>query len=172
MKKIPKPTGADFRDPRVPAIDVERFVDAQHDDFARALGEIEAGRKQSHWMWYVFPQVTGLGASGMSIHYAIGIVAEAGAFLAHPVLGPRYRQMVNAVWHQVVEGGTTIHNLFGSPDDAKLVSSLTLFAGAARRLDAAEPDLRTFITQVDEVLEAASTQGLARCTTTEIFIEE
>ena len=85
-------------------------------------------------MWFVFPQAVGLGESAMSKRYAIVPMQEAEAFLGHPDLGDRYRRLVDAVWGQVVEGDTTIRELFGSPDDANLVSSLTLFAGVARRL--------------------------------------
>ena len=154
----------------MPPLDLERFVDAQRRDFGRALEEIEMGRKRSHWMWYIFPQVNGLGVSTTSRRYAIRSVIEAEAFLTHPVLGHRYRQCVDAVWQQVVEGCTSLRDLFGMPDDAKLVSSLTLFAGVARRLDPAQPDLATFVTRADEILQAAYAQGLARCTVTESFI--
>jgi uncharacterized protein (DUF1810 family) len=151
-------------------IDLDRFLDAQRGSFARALDEIVAGRKQSHWMWYVFPQVAGLGLSSRSRRYAINNVAEADALLAHPVLGNRYRHIVDAVWHQVVDNGVTIHQLFGSPDDVKVVSSLTLFASAGRRIDPTEPAITTFVAQADEILRIAYAQGLDRCTTTERFI--
>lgn len=104
--------------------DLSRY-EAHLSEFHRALGEIESGRKQSHWMWWVFPQVAGLGITQTSRTYAIGSVAEAQAFLLHPALGEAYRQIVAAVWHQVVEAGVTVRALFGSPDDLKLVSSLT-----------------------------------------------
>ncbi len=154
----------------MPPLDLERFIDAQRRDFGRALEEVATGRKRSHWMWYIFPQVGGLGASTTSRRYAIASLTEAEAFLTHPVLGQRYRQSVDAVWQQVVEGGTSIRDLFGMPDDAKLVSSLTLFAGVARRLDPAQPDLATFATRADEILQAAYAQGLARCAVTELFL--
>ena len=151
-------------------IDLQRFIDAQHSSADRALSEIEAGRKASHWMWYVFPQVKGLGLSPTAQRYAIVSVEEAKAFLEHPVLGPRYRRMVNAVWHQVVEGGVMLNALFGSPDDAKLVSSLTLFAGVASRHSEPDPDVVALISQAEEILEAANVQGLDRCTTTAQFL--
>jgi uncharacterized protein (DUF1810 family) len=154
----------------VPEADLARFIDAQRDSFERALGEIEAGRKRSHWMWYIFPQVIGLGASTMSARYAIGTAKEAEAFLVHPILGARYRQLVDGVWHQIIERGATIGALFGSPDDAKLVSSLTLFAGVARRMDPPPPALATFLTRADEILQAAYAEGLAHCTATERFL--
>ncbi|MDB5697181.1 MAG: hypothetical protein JWN21_2724 [Sphingomonas bacterium] len=93
-----------------------------------ALAEIRQGRKTSHWMWFIFPQVAGLGASGMSRRYAIGSIEEAQAYLADPLLGSRYRECV-AVLQDLV--GTTAAAVFGSVDEAKLRSSLTLFAAAA-----------------------------------------
>lgn len=113
-------------------------------------------------MWYVFPQVAGLGLSAMSQRYAIRSVDEAEAFLSHAVLGPNYRRIVNAVRHQVVDKGVTVHAMFGSPDDAKLVSSLTLFGDIARRRgdDALADD-------ADAILQRAATEGLPRCATTE-----
>ena len=150
--------------------DLSRFIDAYRDDFERALRDIEAGRKQSHWMWYIFPQVGGLGASAMSRRYAIGSPEDAQAFLLHPVLGVHYCEIVDAVWHQVVERDLSIRSLFGSPDDTKLVSSLTLFAGSASTLDSPPPVLTTFLERAGEILEAAYAQGLARCTTTERFL--
>ena len=105
--------------------DLGRFVDAQAGDYAEALAEIKRGRKRSHWMWYVFPQIDGLGFSSMSTRYAIKSVAEAKAYLAHPVLGPRLVECCEAVLS--VEGRSA-HEIFGSPDDRKLKSCATLFA--------------------------------------------
>ena len=107
---------------------LQRFVDAQPRNYADALAELKRGRKASHWMWYVFPQIAGLGSSAMAQAYAIGSLAEAGAYLAHPVLGARLRECVRAV---LAVEGRTAHDIFGSPDDFKLRSSLTLFAAAA-----------------------------------------
>ncbi len=151
-------------------VDLRRFVEAQHDSFDRALGEIEAGRKLSHWMWYTFPQVSGLGVSPISQRYSIASVEEATAYLLHPVLGAGYLRLVDAVWRQVIEEGVTVGALFGSPDNSKLVSSLTLFTAVARRLDPSRPDLAAFVTRAEEILDRASTEGLARCTTSEGFI--
>lgn len=130
--------------------DLQRFVDAQARNYAGALAELTAGRKTSHWMWYVFPQIAGLGSSPMAQTYAIGSLAEARAYLAHPVLGPRLRACVAAV--NAVRGRSA-HEIFGSPDDVKFRSSLTLFAAAApdepsfrQALDAyfaGKPDPRT-----------------------------
>ncbi len=105
--------------------DLQRFVDAQAPDYERALAEVTAGRKQSHWMWYVFPQLAGLGRSTIAQRYAIRSAAEAAAYLAHPVLGPRLRACAAAALAVVGRSATEV---FGSPDDAKLRSSATLFA--------------------------------------------
>jgi uncharacterized protein (DUF1810 family) len=110
-------------DPR----DLQRFVDAQAATYAAALAELKAGRKRSHWMWFVFPQIAGLGLSPTAQRYAISGLDEARAYLAHPLLGPRLRACVAAV--NSVEGRTA-HEIFGSPDDLKFRSSLTLFAEA------------------------------------------
>jgi len=104
--------------------DLKRFLDAQTSDFERALAEIKSGRKQSHWMWYVFPQIAGLGFSPTSKLYAIKDRAEAELYLAHPVLGARLVRISEALME--IEGKTA-NQIFGSPDDAKLKSSVTLF---------------------------------------------
>lgn len=108
--------------------DLERFVTAQERDYPRALAELRAGRKRSHWMWYVFPQMRGLGASPMSERYGIGSLAEASAYLAHPILGPRLRECAEVVL--AIEGASA-RDIFGDPDDLKLRSSATLFARAS-----------------------------------------
>ena len=105
--------------------DLGRFVRAQEGDYERALAEIRAGEKRSHWMWYIFPQYEGLGFSETSRHYAIKSVAEARAYLAHPVLGPRLTECAEAALG--VEGRSA-REVFGSPDDMKLRSCGTLFA--------------------------------------------
>jgi uncharacterized protein (DUF1810 family) len=105
-------------------LSLERFVEAQAPVYARALAELKAGRKQSHWMWFVFPQIAGLGHSAMAQHYAIQNLAEARAYLAHPLLGKRLRECTQAVLD--VEGKSA-HAIFGSPDDLKFRSSMTLF---------------------------------------------
>ncbi len=104
--------------------DLDRFVRAQESDYATALSELKSGRKRSHWMWYVFPQFEGLGFSLTSRRYAIKSLAEAKAYLEHPVLGPRLRECAEAVLG--VEGRSA-HQIFGSPDDLKLKSCATLF---------------------------------------------
>ena len=108
---------------------LERFVTAQErgGTYQEAVAELRAGAKVSHWMWFVFPQVAGLGRSAMSQEYAISSVAEARAYLAHPVLGPRLRECA-----RIVAGteGRTAERIFGPVDAAKLRSSMTLFAAA------------------------------------------
>ena len=108
--------------------DLNRFIEAQASTYDRALGEIRRGRKASHWMWYIFPQIAGLGFSDMSKHYAIASLAEAQAYLAHPILGIRYRECVAALQDFI---GTSAAAMLGDVDAAKLRSSLTLFSVAA-----------------------------------------
>ena len=109
--------------------DLERFVTAQDaGGFERVVGELRQGRKTSHWMWFIFPQVAGLGSSAMSRRYAISSLDEARAYLDHPVLGPRLRQCVTILLDL---DSLSAHAIFGSPDDMKLRSSLTLFMQAA-----------------------------------------
>ena len=104
--------------------DLKRFLEAQETDYETALAEIEGGRKQSHWMWYIFPQIAGLGFSSTSKFYAIKDRNEAVNYLAHPVLGKRLVEISNALLE--IERKTA-SQIFGSPDDAKLKSSMTLF---------------------------------------------
>lgn len=108
--------------------DLQRFVQAQAHVYDDVCAELAAGRKTSHWMWYVFPQVAGLGSSAMAQTYAIGSLAEAQAYHAHPVLGLRLRECLDAV---LAVQGRSAHEIFGSPDDLKFRSSLTLFEQAA-----------------------------------------
>lgn len=109
--------------------DLARYVEAQDagGTYARALTELRAGRKQTHWMWFVFPQIAGLGSSPMAQRYAVGSLDEARAYLAHPVLGPRLRECVAAMNAQ---SGRTAREILGRPDDMKFRSCLTLFAEA------------------------------------------
>src|SRR5262245_34495163 len=108
--------------------DLDRFVQAQGRDYDRALAELRAGHKRSHWMWYVFPQVAGLGFSAMSQRFAIRDLDQAKAYLEHPVLGSRLRECAEAVLS--VEG-LSASQILGSPDDLKLRSCATLFARAS-----------------------------------------
>ncbi len=105
-------------------LDLERFVEAQEADYQTALSEIRRGSKRSHWMWYIFPQIDGLGHSAMSRRYAIRSLDEARAYLDHPLLGQRYRECVGALQDLT---GNTAEQVFGTVDAAKLRSSLTLF---------------------------------------------
>jgi len=107
--------------------DLDRFVQAQQGSYEQALREIRAGRKRSHWMWYVFPQLRGLGASAMSQRYAIAGIEEARMYMAHPLLGPR----LVACCEAVLDSDARVQEMFGRPDDLKLNSCATLFAVAA-----------------------------------------
>lgn len=108
--------------------DLQRFVDAQQPRIADAMAELRAGRKRTHWMWFVFPQLRGLGHSQMAWHFGIASRDEAAAYLAHPLLGPRLRDCVELV---LAVRGRSAHEIFGSPDDMKLRSCLTLFGEVA-----------------------------------------
>ena len=122
------------------AFDVERFVTAQAPVFNTALDELKAGRKRSHWMWFVFPQLRGLGRSAMAMPYGIGSLAEAKAYLAHRLLGPWLVECTRAV---LTIEGRSLHAIFGSPDDTKFRSSMTLFSRAA-------PEERVFREALDK----------------------
>ena len=108
--------------------DLDRFVSAQEGVYAGAIDELRRGRKVGHWIWFIFPQVAGLGYSAMSQRYAISSLDEARAYLAHPVLGPRLRECAEAV---LATTGRTALEIFGSIDAMKLRSSMTLFHRAA-----------------------------------------
>ena len=108
--------------------DLQRFVDAQASVIGRVEAEIAAGRKTSHWMWFVFPQLRGLGSSAMAQRYGIGSLAEARAYAAHPLLGARLRRCTALM---VAVPGKSAHEILGAPDDLKFRSSMTLFAHAA-----------------------------------------
>ena len=113
--------------------DLQRFVQAQEARIDDAKAELRAGRKRTHWMWFVFPQLRGLGHSQMAWHFGLQSRDEAAAFLAHPLLGPRLRECVALV---LAVDGRSAHDIFGSPDDLKLRSCLTLF----RAVDGADGD--------------------------------
>lgn len=115
--------------PAIGAFDLERFVEAQSGVYEHALAELRGGRKRTHWMWFVFPQLKGLGRSATALRYGITGIDEARVYLAHPVLGPRLLECA-AVLEQL-DAGLTASDIFGSPDDVKLRSSLTLFALAS-----------------------------------------
>ncbi|UOM33411.1 DUF1810 domain-containing protein [Acuticoccus sp. I52.16.1] len=120
---------------------LRRFVDAQRHDYATALRELQNGAKRTHWIWYVFPQHAALGVSLNARRYGIVSLGEARAYLAHPVLGPR---LIEACEAALASGVGDAHRLFGSPDDMKVRSSLTLFLAADPTLDAPQRALRTF----------------------------
>jgi uncharacterized protein (DUF1810 family) len=107
--------------------DMQRFVDAQRGVYAQAETELRAGRKESHWMWYIFPQIQGLGQSSMAQKYAISSLEEAKAYLDHPILGPRLRECTRLV---TALESRSIEEVFGYPDNLKFHSSMTLFARA------------------------------------------
>jgi uncharacterized protein (DUF1810 family) len=107
---------------------LQRFVTAQDPCYADVLAQLRGGRKTSHWMWFVFPQLRGLGASAMATRYGLGSLAEAQAYDEHPVLGPRLRECVELV---LAVESRTARQIFGTPDDMKFRSSMTLFAIAA-----------------------------------------
>jgi len=105
---------------------LQRFIDAQEDGvFTQAIAELRRGRKESHWMWFVFPQLAGLGRSPTAEHYALASIDEARAYLEHPLLGPRLRECVEAILPS--SGRLTPEEIFGPIDALKLKSSLTLF---------------------------------------------
>ncbi len=105
--------------------DLERFVDAQAPVYRNVVEELRSGRKRSHWMWFVFPQLRGLGGSPTAVHYGISSLEEARAYLRHELLGPRLRECTRLVYEVQ---GRSVADIFGSPDDLKLRSSMTLFA--------------------------------------------
>jgi uncharacterized protein (DUF1810 family) len=109
----------------VEPFNLKRFVQAQAPDYDRALAELRDGKKCSHWMWYIFPQLEGLGHSSMARLYSIKSPAEARAYLDHPVLGPRLLECARVVQNTA---GRSAHEIFGSPDDLKLRSCATLFS--------------------------------------------
>lgn len=110
---------------RADPFDLERFVNAQADSFARAARELAGGKKQSHWMWYVFPQLRGLGSSAMSEKFGIGSYEEALAYIGHPVLGPRLAQVTALM---LDHRDKSLIDILGTPDNLKFHSSMTLFA--------------------------------------------
>ena len=112
----------------VTSYNLGRFVAAQAPVYRQVLAELAAGRKRTHWMWFVFPQIAGLGTSATARTYAISCIEEAQAFLADPVLGPRLCECTSLV---VACGSSDVHAIFGTPDDLKFHSSLTLFAMVA-----------------------------------------
>ncbi|SDX86820.1 DUF1810 domain-containing protein [Flavobacterium degerlachei] len=108
-----------------PANDLNRFLDAQENNFNEALSEIKNGKKQSHWMWFIFPQIAGLGFSHYSVHYGIQNTEEAALYLQHPILGKR---LIEISMEILKINDKTAEEIFGKPDDLKLKSCMTLFS--------------------------------------------
>ena len=153
------------------AFNLRRFVLAQDPDYDSILGELRAGRKRGHWIWYVFPQLAGLGRSTTAVHYGLADAAEAADYLRDPVLGGRLVEAAAAVRGRLTGPRRTgLVSLMGSVVDAlKLVSSMTLFAHVAKALMATEPAPR-FEAMADHahaILTAAATAGYDRCAFTE-----
>jgi uncharacterized protein (DUF1810 family) len=150
---------------------LDRFREAQdgaHAGFAVALRELQAGRKTSHWIWYVFPQLAGLGRSSVAVHYGLAGAEEAAAYLRDPVLGARLVEAAAAVRAHVADGKppARLDRVMGSEIDAlKLVSSMTLFGHVAKTLHASDPQARyaAMAEHADAVLTAAASQGYEPC---------
>jgi uncharacterized protein (DUF1810 family) len=128
---------------------LERFIEAQEPVYATVLNELESGHKRSHWMWYIFPQIAGLGSSATAQKYAIESLDEAAAYLAHPVLGKRLRECSALV---LALHGHDIAAIFGSPDDRKFHSSMTLFSEVA-------PDEAVFQDCINEFFDGLSDEA-------------
>ena len=145
---------------------LERFHEAQARPWAgydTALAEVRAGGKQSHWIWYIFPQIEGLGRSSMARAYAMRDLNEACAYLRDPILCVRYEAIVAAVSEQLVRG-IGVEDLMGGRTDAlKLVSSLTLFRAAAEQLARADPDYASLAEHLAALLGQTSEQGYSAC---------
>jgi len=133
------------------AYDLERFVEAQERVYADVLDELRSGRKTSHWIWFIFPQVAGLGHSSMSQRYAIESLDEARAYLNHPVLGARLRECARLI---LAIDGRTAEDIFGATDAMKVRSSMTLFHRAAP----AVPGFRQMLDRFYDGLEDAATK--------------
>lgn len=140
---------------------LQRFLDPVALQFDDALGEIERGCKRTHWMWFMFPQLESLGRSGTARFYGLAGVDEARAFVRHEVLGAGFERLVAAVHAVVVTQGHRVHDVFGSPDDLKLVSSLTLFRRAAEL-----EGKHLLVEHCDSILAVAVEQGLSPCAVT------
>jgi uncharacterized protein (DUF1810 family) len=127
----------------------EHFVTAQEPVYSQVLAELRAGRKQTHWMWFIFPQLRALGRSATALRFGIADLKEARAYLAHPVLGTRLLECAG-----IVSGiaGRTAHEIFGSPDDVKLRSSMTLFAHAAADAAPFRPVLERYYDGVEDAV--------------------
>lgn len=145
---------------------LERFHQAQaapEAGYDTALAEIRRGRKSSHWIWYIFPQIDGLGRSSATRAYAIRDLAEANAYLRDPLLRARYEEIAVAVDEQLARGRALEDLMGGSIDAFKVASSLTLFRAAAQRLASEDPTFNSLAQRCDSILEQAAAQGYPPC---------
>jgi len=155
------------------AIDLDawtlRLLEAHVRDFDRALAEIRSGKKQTHWMWFVFPQVPREGDSSTASRYSVPSMEHAVAFLRHDVLGRNYLEIAREAREQLLASAAPqkVLNLFGKPDHLKFVSSLTLMGVAARR-----NGLMEFATVCEGCLEIAYSDGMSECVITKAFLKE
>jgi uncharacterized protein (DUF1810 family) len=148
---------------------LERFHKAQASSstgYDTALAEIHRGRKTSHWIWYIFPQLEGLGRSSTARAYALRDLAEACEYLRDPILRARYEEIAGAVSEQLARGRAIEDLMGGSTDALKLVSSVTLFRAAARRLAADDPTFNSLAQRCDSILGRTSAQGYPPCART------
>jgi len=145
---------------------LERFHEAQASPSAgydTALAEIRRGRKTSHWIWYIFPQIEGLGRSPTARAYAIRDLAEACEYLRDPLLRARYEEIASAVSEQLTRGSALEELMGGKTDALKLASSLTLFRAAAQRLAVDDPTFNSLAQRCDSILEQTSARGYPPC---------
>jgi uncharacterized protein (DUF1810 family) len=143
----------------------EKFKEAQKGSYDEALAELKSGRKRGHWMWFIFPQLSGLGASPMAQRYALRDLQEATEYLRDEELAHRYLAAATAVAEQVMKGASLLRLMASEVDALKLVSSLTLFEAAAKRLCQTTDDetCQSIIHAAEDVLAAAAAQGIPRC---------
>jgi len=133
----------------VDPFNLRRFVEAQDPVYEQVLSELSHGRKTSHWMWFVFPQISGLGVSDMARRFSISSLDQAKAYLSHPVLGPRLAECTSLV---LATEGKTIHEILGSPDDIKFRSCMTLFGRVAADSDFFEKALKKYFSGEPDAL--------------------
>lgn len=148
---------------------IARLLEAHGQDFDRALAEIRGGKKQTHWMWFVFPQAPRQGESSTASQYAVPSVKHAAAFLKHEVLGRNYLEITREARQQLLESASSqkVLGLFGKPDHLKFVSSVTLMGAVARR-----NGLTDVADVCDECLEFAYSDGMSECALTRAFLKE
>ena len=148
---------------------IARLLEAHDQDFGRALTEIRRGRKQTHWMWFIFPQVPREGDSPTASRYAVPSMEHAAAFLKHEVLGRNYLEITREARRQLIESSAQhkVLDLFGKPDHLKFVSSLTLMGASARR-----NELSDIANLCEGCLELAYSDGMSECALTKAFLKE